>query len=220
MARNEIHETEDQLVARYIGGLRVQIQETVNLFDPISVSAAHQRALLIEKQLGRRSSGGLLNNTGGNTEGVDHVTSSSGPSQHTSGGSSGQRAFPNVPQASRVTSSSVKCFGCGETDHRQADCKKHGKKTLFVDPEEYEEEDAYVGEEPVFDDVGKEDVEVLEGDVGPALVVRRTCLTPRANDDKWQRNNIFQSTCTISWKVCQFVIDAGSCENIVSIEVV
>ena len=41
LARNEIHEKEDQLVARYIGGLRVQIQETVNLFDPISVSAAH-----------------------------------------------------------------------------------------------------------------------------------------------------------------------------------
>ena len=80
MARNKLHETEDQLVARYIGGLRVQIQETVNLFDPISVSAAHQRALLIEKQLGRRSSGGLLTNTGGNTEKVDHATSGSGPS--------------------------------------------------------------------------------------------------------------------------------------------
>ena len=45
ISRNEVHETEDQLVARYIGGLRVQIQEIVNLFNPISVSAAHQRAL-------------------------------------------------------------------------------------------------------------------------------------------------------------------------------
>ena len=50
VARNEIQETDDQLVARYIGGLRVQIQDTVNLFDPVSVSAAHQRALIIEKQ--------------------------------------------------------------------------------------------------------------------------------------------------------------------------
>ena len=41
LARNEIYETEDQLVARYISGLRVQIQETVNLFDPISISTAH-----------------------------------------------------------------------------------------------------------------------------------------------------------------------------------
>ena len=45
ISRNEVHETEDQLVARYIGGLRVQIQEIVNLFDPTSVSTEHQMAL-------------------------------------------------------------------------------------------------------------------------------------------------------------------------------
>ena len=48
LSRNEVYETEDQLVAQYVGGLRVQIQETVNLFDPILVSATHQRALQIE----------------------------------------------------------------------------------------------------------------------------------------------------------------------------
>ncbi|KAK9168325.1 hypothetical protein Syun_000465 [Stephania yunnanensis] len=50
VARNELQETNDQLVARYIGGLRVQIQDVVNMFDPASLSAAHQRALLVEKQ--------------------------------------------------------------------------------------------------------------------------------------------------------------------------
>ena len=43
--RNRVHETEDQLVAQYVSSLRVQIQETVNLFAPTSVSAVHQRAL-------------------------------------------------------------------------------------------------------------------------------------------------------------------------------
>ena len=38
ISRNEVHETENQVVAQYIGGLRVHIQETINLFDPISVS--------------------------------------------------------------------------------------------------------------------------------------------------------------------------------------
>ena len=46
------------------------------------------------------------------------------------------------------------------------------------------------------------------------------CLTPRANGDEWLSNNIFQSTCTIQGKVCHFVIDAGSCENIVYTETV
>ena len=60
------------------------------------------------------------------------------------------------------------------------------------------------------------DEEVLEGETGLELVVRRMCLKPRANEDEWLCNNIFQSTCTIQGKVFRFVIDAGSCENIVS----
>ena len=62
---------------------------------------------------------------------------------------------------------------------------------LLVDPNDYEEEDAYMGEETVFDGTNKRDDEVLEGDTGLALVVRRMCLTPRANGDEWLRNNIF-----------------------------
>ena len=64
ITRNEVHETDDQLVAQYIGGLKVQIRETMNLFDLILMSAAHQRALQIEKLLGKRCSGGFLTNTG------------------------------------------------------------------------------------------------------------------------------------------------------------
>ena len=56
ITRNEVQETEDQLVARYIGSLREQIVETVNFFDPISIFAAHQWALQVEK----RQPGGFM----------------------------------------------------------------------------------------------------------------------------------------------------------------
>ena len=46
---NEIQKMEDQLVSRYIRGLKLQIQDTVNMFDPMNVSTAHQRALMVEK---------------------------------------------------------------------------------------------------------------------------------------------------------------------------
>ena len=46
---NEIQEMEDQLVSRYIRGLKLQIQDTVNMFDPVNMSAAHQRALMVKK---------------------------------------------------------------------------------------------------------------------------------------------------------------------------
>ncbi|PKI76864.1 hypothetical protein CRG98_002850 [Punica granatum] len=57
VARNKLQETEDQLVARYIGELRVQLQDTVNLFDPVNVSSAHQRALIVERQQKRAGNG-------------------------------------------------------------------------------------------------------------------------------------------------------------------
>ena len=69
--------------------------------------------------------------------------------------------------------------------------KKHGKNSLFVDPEDYKEEDANVGEEPVFDGTDEGDEEVLKGDMGLALVVKHMCLAPRTNRDEWLCNNIF-----------------------------
>ena len=91
---------------------------------------------------------------------------------------------------------------------------------MFVDFEYYDKEDAYVGEEPVFDGTDEGDKEVLEGDMGLVLVVKWMRLTFHANGYEWLHNNIFQSRCTIQGKVYHFVIDAGSCENIVSTEAV
>jgi hypothetical protein len=53
------------------------------------------------------------------------------------------------------------------------------------------------------------------------FMVRRVCFTPRKTEDENdQRHNLFHSRCTIRGKVCQLVIDSGSCENIVAEEVV
>ena len=199
----------------------------MNLFDPISVSVAHQRAVQIEKRLKQRSCGVLLAGIGSSTGGVSCATGSSGPGQRANGSGPGQRASgsgpvqcapPTVTPTNRMSTSCERCFGYGEISHRPVDCKKQGKKALFLDLEDYEEKDVYVGEELVFDVTNEGDKEILEGDIGLALVVRHMCLMPRANEDEWLCNNIFQCTCTIEGKVCRFIIDAGSCENIVSIE--
>ena len=58
------------------------------------------------------------------------------------------------------------------------------------------------------------------GDNGRLLVLHRPCLTPLHQDDKWLRTNIFRSSCTIKNRVCSFVIDSGSCRNVVSEEAV
>ncbi|KAJ8619599.1 hypothetical protein MRB53_028128 [Persea americana] len=152
-----------------------QIQDTVNLFDPVSVSAAHQRVLQVEKQLMHRSNSGVAVNLGSSSSGGVHRSSSSM--------NPGQQASSNPAQTNRTINSGIKCFGSGETGHRRSECKKTGKRALFADTDDDKEDDAYVGEEPAFDDTPDE--EILEGDTGPLLIVRRTCLTPWAKGDEW-----------------------------------
>jgi hypothetical protein len=67
LTRVDFAEANDQLVCQYIGGLRQNIQDSLNLFDPDNVSAAHQRALLLEKMTAKGSTGFFVHGTGGNT---------------------------------------------------------------------------------------------------------------------------------------------------------
>ncbi|GJT78712.1 putative reverse transcriptase domain-containing protein [Tanacetum coccineum] len=123
---NDIQETEDQLISRYIGGLRVQIMDSVNMFDPMTLSDAYQRA-----------------------SGSGNMASHFAPSQAKVGGG-------NTGLVSRASDSSrLKYFNCGEPGYRQLECKKADKRNLFADLEgdddvayeEYEEDPVY-DEEP------------------------------------------------------------------------
>ena len=50
LTQNKIKETDEQLVSQFIDSLRPQFQNILNLFDPITIYEAHQRALLIQRQ--------------------------------------------------------------------------------------------------------------------------------------------------------------------------
>ncbi|PKI51247.1 hypothetical protein CRG98_028363 [Punica granatum] len=185
VARNELQETDDQLVARYIGGLRVQLQDT------------------------KRVSSGMF--SGGVT------VSGSGGVVRASGVSTVPRR-PSRPASIGPSGSGAKCFKCGELGHRQSECRKGEKRAMFIEDDQSNEA-IYVARgdgEAEFD----EEEEIVIGDGVPNLVVRMSCMTPRAADEDWLHNNIFQSTCTIGNKVCRFMIDLSSCENIVSAEIV
>ncbi|GJX18065.1 putative reverse transcriptase domain-containing protein [Tanacetum coccineum] len=95
IARNDIQETEYQLVSQYIGGLRVQIMYSVNMFDPMTLSDAYQCA-----------------------SGSGNVASCFAPSQAKVGGGN------TGPDSRASGSSGLKCFNCGEPGHQQSECKK------------------------------------------------------------------------------------------------
>ncbi|GKF28427.1 hypothetical protein Tco_0094769, partial [Tanacetum coccineum] len=90
IARNDIQETNIQLISRYIGGLRVQIMDSVNMFDPVTLSDAYQRTLAFKKQNRRVRSSSSPAITGGSS-GSGNVTSQFVPNQtKVGGGNTGQ----------------------------------------------------------------------------------------------------------------------------------
>ncbi|CAA0813148.1 F-box associated ubiquitination effector family protein, partial [Striga hermonthica] len=232
-----LRETKNQLVSRYVGGLRASLRDTLNLFRPVSVSDAHQRAILAEIQVAQKvgptfgsfsrqagasgaasfqprpglAPGGSL----GQTASATRASATGGPSQR-QGGGGGQ---PFSAAAAR-TVAGLRCFGCGEMGHRQSVCPKGASsRALFTeDGGEFDGADGYEGP-PVYDTEEAVVEQFVSGDVGTALVLRRTFLTSKgASVATGERNHLFESTCTMGNKICRFIIDSGACENVISQE--
>nr|GFA54453.1 hypothetical protein [Tanacetum cinerariifolium] len=61
--------------------------------------------------------------------------------------------------------------------------------------------------------------ELVYPDRGEALVIQRVLnvvVSKFVDDNSWLRNNIFRTKCTFKGKICDMIIDGGSCENVVS----
>nr|GEZ57101.1 putative reverse transcriptase domain-containing protein [Tanacetum cinerariifolium] len=188
--------------------------DSVNMFDPMTLSDAFQCALAFKKQNRRVGSSSSPDITG--VSGLGNTVSRFAPNQAKAGHGNTRL----VPKASG--SSGLKCFNCGKLVHRQSECKKAGKRHLFADPEDNDNDVAYDDYEGplIFNDEPEYEEEYVSGDMGVNLVVRRSCLTPKADGDDWLKHNIFQLTCTILGKVCTFVYDSGSCDNLIAEEAV
>ncbi|KAF8113567.1 hypothetical protein N665_0048s0028 [Sinapis alba] len=97
--------------------------------------------------------------------------------------------------------------------HRQSACPTRNRRGLLI-------EDVTLTNDPIYDEEQDKPEEDLYPDTGHLLVVRRSCLAPRADVQFPQRNKLFQSRCTINGKVFSFVIDSGSCENVIAADAV
>ena len=55
---------------------------------------------------------------------------------------------------------------------------------------------------------------------GEALVIKRSLNVIQENEEALLRDNIFQTKCTSHGKVCNVIIDSGSCTNVMAKEMV
>ncbi|KAF8106014.1 hypothetical protein N665_0148s0002 [Sinapis alba] len=215
LTRNEINDSQIQLVSRFIGGLRPQLQNSMVQFDPSTIGEAHRRAASFEQQ----SKSSNWNSSSSRSRAQDSANSNT-PLTSTkdisdAAASTTKPTAQDEQQLRRSTRpNALCCYSCGEPGHRQTVCPHATRRGLVFD-DGTEEQDVYDSQEEDDQD-GDNTVSHTAGDTGRLLVLRRACLTPVAQDDQWLRTNIFRSTCTIKDRICSFVIDSGSCRNVVS----
>lgn len=217
LTRNEIHDSQVQLVSRFIGGLRPQLQNSMAQFDPSTVGEAHRRASSFEQQ--SRSSTWTQSNSRRSQEQAASGTPATTTKETGETSLSATKPAAQDEQQLRRSSrpSAIRCYYCGEQGHIISACPHATRRGLLTD-ETIDEQDVYDSQEE--DGQDDDDVHQTTGDKGHLLVLRRTCFTPQRQDDKWLRTNIFRSTCTINGRICSFVIDSGSSRNVISDEAV
>lgn len=120
-------------------------------------------------------------------------------------GGTGQKTSSNS-HASR------RCFKCQGYGHIASECPNRKVVTIIEDAIEEDEETNH--------EEGEIEEFIEHADEGETLVIRRSLNAIQGNDDSWLRDNIFQTRCTSHGKVCNLIIDSGSCTNVVAEEMV
>ncbi|XP_031378325.1 uncharacterized protein LOC116193718 [Punica granatum] len=208
MMKCNIVEPEEQTIARYLGGLRFEIRNVVQLQPYWTFEDVCKLVVHVEKQSKEKSTHKTLGR-----DGVSNRGSAPTPKSSSTGKASSSKATPAQGGTSRNTSSTIskqdfKCRGFG---HITSECPNQKIISLVEE----------ANDEPVYDTYDEEENEVEQeevtyGDQGEALVVQRILKSAHVADDKWLRHNIFHTRCTSHGKVCTVIIDSGSCENVVS----
>ncbi|GER34558.1 evolutionarily conserved C-terminal region 2 [Striga asiatica] len=211
-----------------------RVRDMLKLFCPDSVSDAHQRELLVEVHFAHKTTvaTGWSSRPGGSAGGAviptrpvvatgsglgqgaapAHVAGSDRPYQRATGGGGQQLS----PAAARAVAR-LRCFGCGEMGHRQAICPKGAATRVLFTEDVGDYVPARIMWDRRFTMSTQGNLRNMTGDVGTTLVIRRTCFVPRGSSDTpVERHHLFESTCTVGTKVCRFIIDSGSCENVIS----
>jgi hypothetical protein len=225
-------ESNDERVARYMNGLRYEIQDEISMETIQMVEDAYQLALKDEEKLSCKQSqrGRGRSQPKGKSVAQDRYqkpkddwkkpqtqTERGGTSQrrpyveqreqHTEqrGGYADNNRFSRTRGRGRGRGGVITCFTCGKNGHKSVDYpdrKKDGGETHIVEAQ-------------------RRDVEAEYAEGGRSLVMRKFLLTlEKEMVNPAQRNSIFRTSCKTKGWACKVIVDSGSTDNLVSTEMV
>ncbi|XP_057849726.2 uncharacterized protein LOC131060503 [Cryptomeria japonica] len=226
----KMFETEKQKLARYINGLKYSIQDELTLVSVESVHKCFQLALKIEEKQKRRGEQSKGRGTSFRGRGRFHGRGTFSKFQ---GESSNQRAdndaggrgtfrgrgSNNGRGRSRGRGPNVftgRCFSCNQVGHQSFRCPQKNdssnqgdRRVQLIQEEDCQSHSSY-------HTALSKHADPVQGET---LMFNRSLLVP-LNKEPAQRKSLFRTTCKAKGKVCKVIVDSGSTENLVSLEMV
>jgi hypothetical protein len=225
-------ESDDEKVARYMNGLRYDIQDELSMATIQTVEDAYQMALKAKEKLNRKPAqrGRGRSQSKGKSVAQDKFQKSKDewkkPQMRTERGGSSQRGqhaeqrrqqieqgggytdantFPRTRGRGRGRGGIITCYTCGKNGHKAVDCPD--RKT--------DKGEAHIAQ------AQRRDAEEEDAKDERSLMMHKVLLTPKKEvEDAVQRNRIFRTTCKTKDRKCQVIMDSGSTDNLVSTEMV
>ncbi|KAJ9541184.1 hypothetical protein OSB04_027690 [Centaurea solstitialis] len=225
MTRANVDEDPEATMARFLGGLRKEIADVVELQHYMDLEEMLHMAEKVEKQQKRRGNSSKLSSNSSSSS--SWKTSRWGKNDDfkkkkdfkefdskKSFSTKGDKNTPSTSHTSRLT-----CFKCLGKGHIASQCP-NSKTMIMLDDGSHvsQSEDEDEGKNiPHFTSDDENELKAVEsGDEREALVTMRALNIQVKEEDDQQRHNIFHTRCLIQDKVCMLIIDSGSCTNCAS----
>ncbi|PON47392.1 Zinc finger, CCHC-type [Parasponia andersonii] len=106
----------------------------------------------------------------------------------------------------------IKCFKCQGRGHMASQCPNKRVMVLRDDSKIETEDEDDTDLMPPLEDADEEECPTQRD----LLVARRALSAQVKEDEEVQRENIFYTRCHVQNKVCNMIIDGGSCTNVAS----
>jgi hypothetical protein len=219
MIRANVEKDREATMARFLHGLNSEIAVVVEMQHYVELTDMVHQAIKVEEQLkrnglARRGQPMTTTNLWKTATKRDEQLQHKPKFELSKNANSKTSTTLGNTEASSSKTRDIKCFKCQGRGHIASQCVN--KRVMVINAqgelESENEEEVDDDDMPSLEDADNEQNAV----VGDLLVARRVLNVQVKEEESNQRENLFHTRCFVNNKVCNVIIDGGSCTNVAS----